>query len=350
MNYVWKHGPRSFYKLFLQTTTAADRFVTIMEIEGVVVVNLDTLYSRDCSIKALDQLVYVLHKIGHNKRIMFISEDGALVSKSGALALIDSVIKGLDLNEHTCSVVCRENININNATVVCFESIPYWIVGLLLNRDIPKFPTGPFPKKFACWFGRGTYYRLELIKYMYENHRDQSILSYQETGMIGESLLSEYFVDNIKWAIPHTPIIYDKKLTSNEKYLNMDRFFNKPYDQYLIEIVAETDLLSSDWITEKTVRNLIVGKPFLIMGGKGTLARIRQLGFKTFDPVIDESYDSIENNYLRIEAVKKEIDRLSQCDSLTLFDQLRDILEFNRSLASDIYKKETNKLRLARDA
>jgi hypothetical protein len=34
------------------------------------------------------------------------------------------------------------------------------------------------------------------------------------------------------------------------------------------------------------------------MGGAGTLAKLRSFGFKTFSPWIDETYDTIGNNYL----------------------------------------------------
>jgi hypothetical protein len=104
----------------------------------------------------------------------------------------------------------------------------------------------------------------------------------------------------------------------------------KPYADYFIEIVAETDTLTTNWITEKTVKNLYIGKPFIVFSGVGSLAKIRSFGFKTFSPWIDESYDTIDNVYLRSEAVKKEIDRLATVDLQELFDNILPILEHNR--------------------
>ena len=68
------------------------------------------------------------------------------------------------------------------------------------------------------------------------------------------------------------------------------------------------------------------------MGGAGTLAKLRSFGFKTFSPWIDETYDNIGNNYLRLEAIKKEIDRISTLDVGKIHKELMPILEHNREI------------------
>ena len=45
---------------------------------------------------------------------------------------------------------------------------------------------------------------------------------------------------------------------------------------------------------------------------------------------IDETYDTIVNAYDRIEAIKKEIDRLSTVDVNALHDNILPMLERNR--------------------
>ena len=68
------------------------------------------------------------------------------------------------------------------------------------------------------------------------------------------------------------------------------------------------------------------------MSGQGTLEKIRSFGFKTFGPWIDESYDTITNNYQRLEAVKREIDRISTLDTNQIHQELMPILEHNRQV------------------
>jgi len=50
--------------------------------------------------------------------------------------------------------------------------------------------------------------------------------------------------------------------------------------------------------------------PFLVVGTPGTLPYIRRLGFRTFTPLIDERYDSIFNDELRMQALFRAIDTL----------------------------------------
>lgn len=306
-----------------------DRYTPILEWDDVIVVNFDSLYERDFHIRGIDQLLYKLHQIGQGRRFLFVSEDGANIRLS-AVSIIENVISCFDLTKETCCLVCREEISINNCEVVTKFSTPYWCAGLYTTLKGIGLSQGPFNKKFAIWFHRGTFYRLELAKYLTEHYKDQSIVSYQESGVIVDRNMQSLYSDEIAWANEHTPIIYDQLFPDRVFDLEMIAGKRKPYNEYFIEIVAETDILTADWITEKTVKNLYVGKPFIVMSGVGTLERLHQQGFKTFSPWINESYDTIENIHLRLEAIKQEIDRLATVDTDQLHQELKPILEHNR--------------------
>ena len=149
--------------------------------------------------------------------------------------------------------------------------------------------------------------------------------------MVSQKRFDEFFHDEIVWAQDNTPIIYDQ-LFPNRVY-DHDMIVGgsrKPYNDYFLEIVVETDCITTEWITEKTIKNLYIGKPFIVMGGAGILAKLKSFGFKTFSPWIDESYDDITNNYLRLEAIKQEIDRLADIDINHLYQELLPVLEHNR--------------------
>jgi len=81
-----------FYYQVVCSNPPNDRFFATQELEDVLVVNFDCVYDRECSIRGMDQLIYLLHQKGHNKRFLFISEDGANLSLSGALTVINNII------------------------------------------------------------------------------------------------------------------------------------------------------------------------------------------------------------------------------------------------------------------
>ena len=327
-----------FYHKVVYQTAQKDRYNAITIIDDVVIINFDCLYDRECSIRGMDQLLYLAHKLGNNKRFLFISEDGANIALSNALTVINNLINTFKLTIETCVVVCREQLLIDNATVISKESIDYWCKVLYPTiKQIPIY-TDTFRKKFSCWFNRGTIFRFEIAKHLYENYRTESYISYQEKGIILDKKLSEYF--DLTWPNAHTPIIFDKLFDNRVYDHNMIvGEGRKQYRNYFIEIVVESDILSSDWITEKTVKNLYVGKPFIVMCAPGTLARLHSNGFKTFAPWINESYDNIENIYDRLEAIKQEIDRLGNMNLEQLHQlylEMLPVLEHNRKLYEDI--------------
>jgi hypothetical protein len=310
----------------------ADRAETpILIFDDIIVINFIMFFERDYSVSGTDQLIYQLHKIGQNKNFIFLFDDGANIAMTNALPIISNIVKTFNLTKDSCAVICRHDITIPNVTVIVEESINLWIKLLYpIIKDIP-IPIGPFDKKFAVWFNRGTFYRLIIVKHLYTCYKEISYISYQEPGMISQKRFDEFFQDEINWARENTPIMYDQgfpnRVYNHEMIVGSSR---KPYDNYFLEIVVETDCITTEWITEKTIKNLYIGKPFIIMGASGILDKLKRFGFKTFSPWIDESYDDIENNYLRLEAIKQEIDQLSKIDINDLYQKLLPILNHNR--------------------
>lgn len=77
--------------------------------------------------------------------------------------------------------------------------------------------------------------------------------------------------------------------------MNTNRDLLAHYHRFDIELVAETFTLGTTFFpTEKTVRPLAAGKPFILYGPKNFLANLRNLGFHTFGDLWDESYDNLE--------------------------------------------------------
>ena len=101
-----------------------------------------------------------------------------------------------------------------------------------------------------------------------------------------------------------------------------------------IEVVLET-LFDDDrlQLTEKTLRPIACGHPFILAATQGSLEYLRDYGFKTFDNIIDETYDTIADPAQRLEAILIEMKRIATLphDSKQQFyDSLRSIAEYNR--------------------
>lgn len=105
-------------------------------------------------------------------------------------------------------------------------------------------------------------------------------------------------------------------------------------DTYL-HITSETqfDSMSSPFLSEKTFRPILNLQPFIYIGNYQGLLEIRRLGFKTFHPFIDESYDLEREPKKRFELIEKEIKRFADMSIEEMHNwyySLVDILIYNQ--------------------
>jgi len=85
-------------------------------------------------------------------------------------------------------------------------------------------------------------------------------------------------------------------------------------------------------LTEKIFKPIVSKQPFMLLAAPGNLAYLKSYGFKTFDSVIDESYDNIVDNDARIEAVVRQLHwycNLSPDEKIDIIQRLDPIIDYN---------------------
>ena len=85
-------------------------------------------------------------------------------------------------------------------------------------------------------------------------------------------------------------------------------------------------------LTEKIFKSVIYFQPFLLFGGYNSLKLLKDLGYKTFSRIFDESYDDEEDNDKRFEMICNEINRIGKIpisDIHEMYLSVEDILEYN---------------------
>jgi hypothetical protein len=100
----------------------------------------------------------------------------------------------------------------------------------------------------------------------------------------------------------------------------------------VLESQFDVDQSGGAFITEKTFKPIKHGQLFFVAGGAGSLQVLRDLGYRTFDSVLDNSYDLEPNHTQRWiklhEAVKK-----AQTQGLhDLYMQCLDDIKHNQQL------------------
>jgi len=110
------------------------------------------------------------------------------------------------------------------------------------------------------------------------------------------------------------------------------------FAQTRCSIVLETVYDQRIHLTEKTLRPIACGHPFMILNGPGALETIRSYGFKTFQPYIDESYDSEQDPKKRMDRVLAEMHRINNSSDKYqkfIWDGCAEIAAYNKQLFFD---------------
>jgi hypothetical protein len=102
-----------------------------------------------------------------------------------------------------------------------------------------------------------------------------------------------------------------------------------------ISVVLETVFDDSRiHLTEKTLRPIACGHPFMLAAGPGALEYIRSYGFKTFAPWIDESYDQETDSLKRLEKIIQSMKQIQQLQGQELENfsrAIKEIANFNKN-------------------
>lgn len=184
-------------------------------------------------------------------------------------------------------------------------------------------------------------------------HRIYSICLFQEMKILDQMLISydidtmqlyDINQDNVKIHIDDDDLIntiinqfnYLKKENPKQiiDYDNLEHvwgfnFENKhPYIDSYIHITSETNFFElGGYFSEKTWKPIGHLQPFIFMGPACGLHELKKLGFKTFYPFIDESYDLEMDPEKRFKMIINEINRLSKLDILEIHNWYHTIYE-----------------------
>jgi hypothetical protein len=131
--------------------------------------------------------------------------------------------------------------------------------------------------------------------------------------------------------------------TSSAEYTAED------FNRTAISLVAETCYDERIHLTEKTLRPIACGHPFILFAGPGSLDYLKSYGFKTFSPYINEQYDSIIDNEHRMTMIMQEIKRLAnlpQHERHSLITECNKIAKHNKSIffSRDFYTQVVDEL------
>jgi hypothetical protein len=217
---------------------------------------------------------------------------------------------------------------------------PWWMYNLMRLNQFESTVSDNKPYLFDVLLGARRPHR-DYVMMALQKHRrllDNSIVTYRDVfagGFVDD--LSQIAVNSfpnevLQWPYVSKNLKEEWEVTKEIKK-NISPFLPyKIYQQTWFTVVCEThNTADSFFLTEKTSKPLFAKRPFVFFGPMRHLANLKKLGFKTFDSVIDESYDEIEIDDERYRQAFNQMLSLSQQDPGRVMLQLNDILEHNHN-------------------
>ena len=96
----------------------------------------------------------------------------------------------------------------------------------------------------------------------------------------------------------------------NDHSMSVNSHYTDAYFNIVLETHFDADGSGGTFLTEKTFKPIKNGQPFVLVAPAGSLQCLRDLGYRTFDSVLDNTYDQETNNtqrWLKVKHTLKQI-------------------------------------------
>jgi hypothetical protein len=113
----------------------------------------------------------------------------------------------------------------------------------------------------------------------------------------------------------------------NDHSLHVAEHWESTACSIVLETLFDTDQSGGVFLTEKTFKCFKHAHPFVLFAPPGSLAALRDLGYRTFDRVIDPGYDQIIDSTRRFQSAIRTIHDLARLNPNELYNRcLEDVV------------------------
>lgn len=204
-------------------------------------------------------------------------------------------------------------------------------------------------KKFLCFNKMDREHRLVLLENMFEHNLVEKAFYSFEGSFNFMKLLNSLPIFEFKNIIKNKHLFPLRLNITESRHNPVDvrdddlKYFDNSYFSVVTETLyynknrklrfSKPFMLDGIFVTEKIYKCIALSHPFLVFTRPKTLEYLKNKGFKTFAPYIDESYDETYDDDLRFNKLVTEIIRLSNLSDeeiLKFQTNVKPIVDFNK--------------------
>ena len=238
------------------------------------------------------------------------------------------------------------------------ESYSHKIYEERLNDALKKQKETKKEKHFLCFNRKPHDHRVGIFAEIMTNSKlkDKTIVTLGRENLIGGQIHKDairrfidkgykhgyerlyHFIDNYNSNEDYTYDVDDLGEEQSNK-INLDAHY-KTFCNIVTETLTAENLL---FFSEKIIKPIFTLQPFIIIGNRGSIKKLKEYGFKTFDKWWDESYDELKNQN-RFEKIVELMEEISLWDddkvNQTLLDMEDTLIHNFKMLIEDKSTKE----------
>jgi hypothetical protein len=281
----------------------------------------------------IDASIDIINQVKHCRRVIVYS-----------IELTDSIvqlIQDFDLPNFTFIIHGKLNFDLSNATLRYYyahmgTTFHFFTSGWMIPKDHTQRKTNPFvtkPMYFDVLYGRPRKHRNFVYDYLSE---------FRSTNYFLESdFFPEYLSGNDHYN-------YDAKLFWEEDmvvtgdytctYMGVPMNISQvmPYKVYqttAYSLICETWFSNHySFFSEKIAKPIVAKRLFIVISGQHYLKNLRSLGFRTFDGIIDESYDAEPDSEKRWSMALAQAVELCKRDQSEVLKAIAEVVLHNYAM------------------
>ena len=189
-------------------------------------------------------------------------------------------------------------------------------------------PFQPKNKMFDILLGQRRSHRDFVYNFVHTNQlTEHVIMSYikdHTRPLAQQGFITDVDIDQIKHTVES--VNYQGRNISLSQIIPFDI-----YNETAYSVVTETNASNDyNFYTEKIVKPILARRLFLVFAGKHYLKNLRSMGFCTFEGILDERYDDVEDSVARHNLVCEQMYRLIQMPQQEVLNSIQPILEHNQ--------------------
>ena len=250
---------------------------------------------------------------------------------------------------------------------ISYDSFMVKILDYITNREAMKRTSEIYskidkPYDFLFLNGRTRPHRKYLLEYLkYNNLLDDALWTNLDTEAAHVRYMT-YYIDHLDRMKDSMPVHYlppeyevDEYLgklgtlpEKDEKFAKYHLFSNtwgeiylkpEPYIDTYFSLVTETVFeYPYSFRTEKIWKPITIGHPWIAVASQGYYRDMRNLGFKTFGHLVDESFDDIANEQDRIERISEVVTDLLKQDLKSFLAAAEEVCKYNQQHLVEVRK------------